>query len=104
MTTDQANEQADVTRWFDETYRAKGLEYLRPLQAYPIYLQLLDARPGHKLLDVGCGPGLLLKAAGMTEWFDERAAVLESLTGFKRAGADGILSYFSGSVAAWLAE
>jgi ubiquinone/menaquinone biosynthesis C-methylase UbiE len=65
VTTDQANEQDDVTRWFDETYRAKGLGYLRPLQAYPIYLQLLDARPGHKLLDVGCGPGLLLKAAGM---------------------------------------
>ena len=45
-----------------------------------------------------------LKAAGMAECFDERAAVLESLTGFKRAGADGLLSYFSGSVAAWLAE
>ena len=50
------------------------------------------------------GEYAMLKAAGMSEWFDERAVVLESLTGFKRAGADGILSYFSGSVARWLAE
>ena len=50
------------------------------------------------------GEYAMLKAAGMAECFDERAAVLESLTGFKRAGADGLLSYFSGSVAAWLAE
>ena len=50
------------------------------------------------------GEYAMLKAAGMAECFDERSAVLESLTGFKRAGADGILSYFSGSVAAWLAE
>ncbi len=50
------------------------------------------------------GEYAMLKAAGMAEWFDERAVVLESLTGFKRAGADGILSYFSGTVASWLAE
>lgn len=55
--------QQGVVDWFDTTYRTKGFGYLRPLAAYPIFLQLLDAQPGHKLLDVACGPGLLLKAS-----------------------------------------
>jgi ubiquinone/menaquinone biosynthesis C-methylase UbiE len=49
--------------WFEQTYRTRGYDYLRPFAAYPIYLQLLAAQPGEALLDVGCGPGLLLAAA-----------------------------------------
>ena len=49
--------------WFELTYRTRGLRYLRPIAAYPIYLQLLNARAGEALLDVGCGPGLLLATA-----------------------------------------
>jgi cyclopropane fatty-acyl-phospholipid synthase-like methyltransferase len=56
-------ERARVAAWFDDTYRRRGLSYLRPASAYPIYLQLLHADAGHTLLDVGCGPGLLLAAA-----------------------------------------
>jgi SAM-dependent methyltransferase len=55
--------QAEVAAWFDATYRSKGLRYLRPARAYPIFVQLLGARPGERLLDVACGPGLLLAAA-----------------------------------------
>src|SRR5262245_32829418 len=55
--------QTGIAAWFDATYRTKGLRYLRPLRAYPIFVQLLEARPGERLLDVACGPGLLLKAA-----------------------------------------
>jgi len=58
-------EQANVTAWFDETYQTEGFKYLRPLAAYPIFLQLLNARRGAKHLDVACGPGLLLKASAM---------------------------------------
>jgi len=55
--------QSDVAAWFDDTYARKGFSYLRPARAYTIFLQLMHARPGHRLLDVACGPGLLLGAA-----------------------------------------
>ena len=50
------------------------------------------------------GEYAMLKAAAQNGWLDERACVLESLLAFKRAGADGILSYFALSAAAWLKE
>ena len=59
----QFPDQQDVARWFDGAYRDLGFDYLRPFEAYPIFLQLLDAQRGHRLLDVACGPGLLLKAS-----------------------------------------
>lgn len=48
------------------------------------------------------GEYAMLKAAAQNGWLDERACVLESLLGFKRAGADGILTYFAMDVARWL--
>lgn len=55
--------QETVRVWFDDVYATRGLEYLRPPEAYPIFVHLLGARPGEALLDVACGPGLLLRAA-----------------------------------------
>ena len=43
-------------------------------------------------------------AAVQNGWLDERATVMEVLTGIKRAGADAILSYFALRVARWLKE
>jgi SAM-dependent methyltransferase len=57
------DEQLQVREWFDGVYETRGLGYLRPPEAYPIFLQLLRTRPGERLLDVACGPGLLLRAA-----------------------------------------
>ena len=48
------------------------------------------------------GEYAMLKAAAQNGWLDEKATVLESLLGFKRAGADGILSYYAKTVAQWL--
>jgi porphobilinogen synthase len=48
------------------------------------------------------GEYAMLKAAAQNGWLEERAAVLESLLAFKRAGADGILTYFAKDVATWL--
>ena len=50
------------------------------------------------------GEYAMLKAAAQNGWLDERAVVLEALLGFKRAGADGILTYYAKDVARWLAD
>ncbi|SKA91169.1 porphobilinogen synthase [Thiothrix eikelboomii] len=50
------------------------------------------------------GEYAMLRAAGMNGWIDEQACVLEALLGMKRAGADGILSYFAKDVAQWLRD
>jgi porphobilinogen synthase len=44
----------------------------------------------------------MLKAAAERGWIDERAAVLETLTGIRRAGADVIVTYYAKEVAGWL--
>jgi porphobilinogen synthase len=44
----------------------------------------------------------MLKAAFNNGWLDEKKIVLESMLAFKRAGADGVLSYFALQVARWL--
>lgn len=48
------------------------------------------------------GEYAMLKAAAEAGWLDERAVVMESLIGIKRAGADGVLTYFAKQVAEWL--
>ncbi|HMM76160.1 MAG TPA: porphobilinogen synthase [Gammaproteobacteria bacterium] len=50
------------------------------------------------------GEYAMLMAAAQNGWLDERAVALESLLAFKRAGADGVLSYFAPRVARWLRE
>ena len=48
------------------------------------------------------GEYAMQKAAAQNGWLDERACALESLLAFKRAGADGILTYFALDAAGWL--
>jgi porphobilinogen synthase len=48
------------------------------------------------------GEYAMLMAAANNGWLDERAVVLESLVSIKRAGADGILTYFARRAAEWL--
>lgn len=48
------------------------------------------------------GEYAMLKAAAQNGWLDERACALEALLAFKRAGADGVLTYFALDAARWL--
>jgi porphobilinogen synthase len=48
------------------------------------------------------GEYAMLKAASQNNWLDEKKTVLETLLCFKRAGADGILTYYAKEVAQWL--
>ncbi|MEN9762534.1 MAG: porphobilinogen synthase [Pseudomonadota bacterium] len=50
------------------------------------------------------GEYAMLKAASANGWLDERAVALESLLAMRRAGADGILTYYALQAAQWLRE
>jgi porphobilinogen synthase len=50
------------------------------------------------------GEYAMLKAAAQNGWLDERAVVMETLLSCKRAGANGILTYYALQVAEWLNE
>ncbi|MDI9238283.1 porphobilinogen synthase [Lysobacter sp. LF1] len=50
------------------------------------------------------GEYAMLKAAAQNGWLDERAAAMEALLAFKRAGADGVLTYYALDAARWLRE
>jgi porphobilinogen synthase len=50
------------------------------------------------------GEYAMIMAAAGNGWLSERAVALESLLCIKRAGADGILTYFAKRAAEWLAE
>jgi porphobilinogen synthase len=50
------------------------------------------------------GEYAMLKAAAQNGWLNEKAVVLESLLGIKRAGANAILTYYAIDAARWLAE
>jgi len=50
------------------------------------------------------GEYAMLKAAGQHGWIDEKACALEALLSIKRAGANGILTYYAKSAAVWLQE
>ncbi len=50
------------------------------------------------------GEYAMIMAASQNGWLNERAVVLESLLSIKRAGADGILTYFAKRAAGWLKD
>ena len=50
------------------------------------------------------GEYAMLKAAALNGWLDEEAVVIEALTSIKRAGADGILTYYALQAAHWIKD
>lgn len=48
------------------------------------------------------GEYAMMKAACDNGWLDERKVVMETMTAFKRAGCDGVLTYYAETVAGWL--
>ena len=50
------------------------------------------------------GENSMIKAAALNGWIDEKKVTLETLTSFKRAGADLILTYHAKDAVRWLSE
>ncbi|MDQ0095456.1 porphobilinogen synthase [Paeniglutamicibacter psychrophenolicus] len=50
------------------------------------------------------GEYAMIEAAAANGWIDRRAAILESVLGIRRAGADTVLTYWASEIAQWLKE
>ena len=70
--------------YLDVLYRVKQ-HFKRPTYAYQV-----------------SGEYAMIKAAAANGWIDEKMVAMEALTAFKRAGADGILTYFALDAARWM--
>jgi porphobilinogen synthase len=72
------------------------------------YLDIIHAARSRFNLPIAAynvsGEYSMIKAAARNGWLDEKAAVLEILTGIKRAGADLIVTYFAKDVETWLKQ
>jgi porphobilinogen synthase len=98
--TDEALREVglDLDEGADAVMIKPGLPYL------DIVRRVKDAFGAPTFVYQVSGEYAMLAAAGREGWLDERAVVLESLRCIKRAGADGILTYYADRVAAWLNE
>jgi porphobilinogen synthase len=97
----------------DEAVREAGLDLdegadmimVKPAVPYlDIVRRVKDAFGAPTLAYHVSGEYAMLKAAAQNGWLDERAVVIESLLGIKRAGAVAILTYYAKDAARWLAE
>jgi porphobilinogen synthase len=86
---------------------AEGADMIMVKPAGP-FLDVIRAVREHTTLPVAAyqvsGEYAMLKAAAGHGWLDERASVLESLMGIRRAGADVILTYYARQAARWIKE
>jgi porphobilinogen synthase len=86
---------------------AEGADFLmvKPALAYLDVVRAVRERTTLPLVAYNVsGEYAMLKAAARLGWIDERRAVLEALTGMRRAGADAIITYHAKDVAQWLSE
>ncbi|HZA95158.1 MAG TPA: porphobilinogen synthase [Burkholderiaceae bacterium] len=88
----------DLAEGADMVMVKPGMPYL------DVVRRIKDAYKAPTFVYQVSGEYSMLKAAAANDWLDEKKVVLESMVSFKRAGADGILTYFGLQVARWLCE
>jgi porphobilinogen synthase len=110
---DRASYQMDPAGGYREALREarldaeEGADFLmvKPALAYLDVLRVVRDEYDLPLVAYNVsGEYAMVKAAGRAGWVDERRVTLETLTGFKRAGADAIITYHALEAAAWLRE
>ena len=88
----------DLDEGADMVMVKPGLSYL------DIVRRVKDAYGAPTFVYQVSGEYAMVKAAAQNGWLDERACALEALASIKRAGADGVLTYFALDAARWLRE
>ena len=98
--TDEALTEAalDLEEGADMVMVKPGMPYL------DIVRRVKDAFGAPTFVYQVSGEYTMLKAACLNGWLDERSVVMEAMLGFKRAGADGVLTYYAKDVAGWLRD
>ena len=100
---DPANAREALREVLTDVAEGADLVMVKPAGPYlDIIRQVKDAVRVPVVAYQVSGEFSLIKAAAERGWIDERAAVLETLTGIARAGADLIISYFAPEGARWL--
>lgn len=103
---DPANAREAMAEHAQDVEEGADILMVKPGLAYlDIVRRTRDAFPNHPLAVYNVsGEYSMVKAAAERGWIDERAVVLETLLGFRRAGADMILTYHALDAARWLGE
>lgn len=86
---------------------AEGADFLmvKPALAYMDMIRMLRDRYDLPIVAYNVSAEYsMVKAASAQGWIDEKAIVMETMVGFKRAGADVIITYFAKDIARWLRE
>ncbi len=101
---DPANAREAIREAALDVAQGADLLMVKPAVAYlDVIRQVKDAFPDRPLGAYHVsGEYAMLKAAAGRGWLDERRAVLETLTGIRRAGADLVVTYYAAQAARWL--
>jgi len=102
---DPANGDEAIREVATDLAEGADLVMVKPALAYLDIVRRVKERFGVPVAAYNVsGEYALIKAAAANGWIDERRMVLETLTGFKRAGADMILTYHALDAAGWLKD
>lgn len=101
---DPANRREALREVLQDVEEGADMLMVKPALAYMDVLREVRDLVPHPLACYNVsGEYAMVKAAAQRGWVDERMIALEILTGFKRAGADMILTYHAREAARWLA-
>jgi len=102
---DPANRREAIREALLDVEEGADMLMVKPALAYmDIVREVKDATQLPMAVYNVSGEYAMVKAAAANGWIDEKRVVLETMLGFKRAGADLILSYHALDVARWLSE
>ncbi|OEF98071.1 delta-aminolevulinic acid dehydratase [Vulcanibacillus modesticaldus] len=102
---DPANSREALREAYSDIKEGADILMVKPALAYLDIIQQVKTNFNLPVAAYNVsGEYSMIKAAAKNGWIDEKAVVLEMLTGMKRAGADIILTYFAKDVAKWLQE
>jgi porphobilinogen synthase len=102
---DPANGDEALREVFQDIEEGADIVMVKPGLPYLDVLRVAKDATGFPMAAYNVsGEYAMVKAAALNGWLDERRVVLELLTGFKRAGADLILTYHAKDAARWLRD